>query len=116
MQEALKLLRTHLAGVLADIDSGNCHMSDSQMQAALLVLSARTSPANNIQSAYSVAKAYGVTQKTIYNWERDGVLPHHFNIPGANGNFWYTDELAIAEPAMLKNGYIKSKVYSKVNI
>lgn len=83
-------------------------LSNEQIETCIRLLKVASSPQTHVLYIGDLAMRYGVTDRTIRNWLRDGVIPKgKKHDSGDNRDYWLSHDLSLVDEALIRKGYIK---------
>lgn len=83
-------------------------LSNQQLEACIRLLKVASSPQTHILYIGDLAMRYGVTDRTIRNWIRDGVIPRgKKHDSGDNRDYWLNHDLHAVDETLVSRGYVK---------
>lgn len=83
-------------------------LSNEQIETCIRLLKVASSPQTHVLYIGDLAMRYGVTDRTIRNWLRDGVIPRgKKHDSGDNRDYWLSHDLSLVDEALIRKGYIK---------
>lgn len=101
----------HIGEQLCDPESrlyNSFTLSNEQLEACLRLLKVASSPQTHVLYIGDLAMRYGVTDRTIRNWIRDGVVPRgKKHDSGDNRDYWISHELHEVDRQLVARGYVR---------
>ena len=101
----------HVGEKLCDSESDlykSFTLSNEQLEACVRLLKVASSPQTHILYIGDLAMRYGVTDRTIRNWVRDGVIPKgKSHDSGDNRDYWLSHDLFSVDESLIRKGYLK---------
>lgn len=83
-------------------------LSNEQIETCLRLLKVASSPQTHVLYIGDLAMRYGVTDRTIRNWLRDGAIPKgKKHDSGDNRDYWLSHDLTTVDEALIRKGYLK---------
>lgn len=83
-------------------------LSNQQLEACLRLLKVASSPQTHVLYIGDLAMRYGVTDRTIRNWLRDGIIPQgKKHDSGDNRTYWLSHDLHQVDKNLISRGYVK---------
>lgn len=83
-------------------------LSNEQMEACIRLLKVASSPQTHVQYINDLSQRYGVHERTIRNWIRDGVIPKgKEHDSGDNRDYWLSHDLFEIDKILVRKGYVK---------
>lgn len=90
--DKMKLLKLVLKQIIDDIDAGNTHASNEELDGIFDVIN-KTANTQNKLSKYQACKYLNISRATFDNWVRDGKIPEGRKEQGFKEKFWYKYDL-----------------------
>lgn len=84
-------------------------LSNEQLEACIRLLKVASSPQTHILYIGDLAMRYGVTDRTIRNWIRDGAIPPgKKHDSGDNRDYWLSHDLHEVDKRLVSLGFVKA--------
>lgn len=83
-------------------------LSNEQLMTCVALLKVASSPQTHVLYIGDLAMRYGVTDRTIRNWVRDGIMPRgKKHDSGDNRDYWLSHDLAAVDESLIRKGVLK---------
>ena len=83
-------------------------LSNEQLMTCLALLKVASSPQTHVLYIGDLAMRYGVTDRTIRNWVRDGIMPRgKKHDSGDNRDYWLRHDLTAVDESLIRKGVLK---------
>ncbi|MCQ2231401.1 MAG: hypothetical protein MJZ30_06085 [Paludibacteraceae bacterium] len=109
----------HIGNALKDKRSelyNSVVLSNEQMAACLKLLKVASAPQVKILYIGDLAMRYGKSDRTIWNWIRDGAVPKGRKFDcGDNRDYWLSNEMYKVDEKLVNMGYVKRKDIEKID-
>lgn len=83
-------------------------LSNEQLMTCLALLKVASSPQTHVLYIGDMAMRYGVTDRTIRNWVRDGIMPRgKKHDSGDTRDYWLSHDLTAVDESLIRKGVLK---------
>ena len=83
-------------------------LSNEQLMTCLALLKVASSPQTHVLYIGDLAMRYGVTDRTIRNWVRDGIMPRgKKHDSGDTRDYWLSHDLTAVDESLIRKGGLK---------